>query len=53
MNVITAMGDERLNILLRKEEGINVIGFDIQYQEGIFEILEDRLVNKDLLFREL
>ena len=36
MNVITAMGDEKLNILLRKEEKINVIGFDIQYQEGIF-----------------
>ena len=40
MNVITAMGDEKLNNLLRKEENINVIGFDIQYQEGIFEILE-------------
>ena len=41
MNVVTALGDEKLNILLKKEEGINVIGVDIQYQEGIFEILEE------------
>lgn len=40
MNIITAIGNEKLNILLRKEDNINVIGFDIQYQEGIFEVLE-------------
>lgn len=47
MNIITAMGDERLNILLRKEENFNVIGFDIQYQDAIFEILEE---NKNIDF---
>ena len=47
MNVITAMGEERLNFLLKKEENINVIGFDIQYQDGIFEILEE---NKNIDF---
>lgn len=41
MNVITAIGDENLNNLLRKEENINLIGFDIQYQDGIFEFLEN------------
>ena len=40
MDVVTALGDEKINTLLRKEEGINVIGFDIQYQDGIFELLE-------------
>lgn len=49
MNVITAMGDEKLNILLRKEENINVIGYDVQYQEGIFEILEKNKINIDYL----
>ena len=47
MNVVTALGDEKLNILLKKEEDINVIGFDIQYQDGIFEILEK---NKNIEF---
>ena len=41
MNVITAIGNEKINNLLRKEEDINLIGFDIQYQDGIFEFLEN------------
>ena len=43
MNVVTALGDEKINNLLKKEVDINVIGFDIQYQEGIFEILEKNI----------
>ena len=38
--VITAVGNKILNEMLKKEEEIEVIGKDIQYQEGIFEILE-------------
>ena len=38
--IITAIGDENLNIFLKKQNNVEVIGNDIQYQEGIFEILE-------------
>ena len=43
MNVITAIGDEKINNELKKEKNIKVIGVDIQYQEGIFEMLEKKL----------
>lgn len=42
MNIITAIGNPILNDKLRKMEGINIIGKDIQYQEGIIESLELR-----------
>ena len=38
--IITAIGNPILNEYLKKEEDITVIGNDIQYQEGIFELLE-------------
>ena len=38
--VITAIGNPILNIKLNKKKELIVIGNDIQYQEGIFEILE-------------
>ena len=38
--VITAIGNPILNIKLNQEKELIVIGNDIQYQEGIFEILE-------------
>ena len=38
--IITAIGNPILNEKLKLEENIKVIGNDIQYQEGIFEILE-------------
>lgn len=38
--IITAIGNPILNEYLKKEEDIIVIGNDIQYQDGIFEILE-------------
>lgn len=43
-NVITALGDQKLNIELKKND-INVIFNDIQYKEGILEYLER---NKDI-----
>lgn len=38
--IITAVGNPILNEKIKIEENIEVIGNDIQYQEGIFEILE-------------
>ena len=40
INVITAMGNPYLNENLKKDNEIKIILNDIQYQEGIFEILE-------------
>ena len=40
MKIITALGNQKINEELKKDSFYNVIGVDIQYQEGIFEILE-------------
>lgn len=45
MKVITAIGNSILNEKLKNKTDINVVGKDIQYQEGILEVLED---NKDI-----
>ena len=42
MNLITAIGNPNLNEKLKNKKTINVIGKDIQYQEGILEVLEER-----------
>ena len=42
MNVITAIGNPIINEKLKNVEDVNVIGKDIQYQEGILEILDSR-----------
>lgn len=42
MKVITAIGNPQINERLKKECKFEVIGRDIQYQEGIIEILEER-----------
>ena len=42
MNVITAIGNPIINEKLKNVENVNVIGKDIQYQEGILEILDSR-----------
>lgn len=42
MKILTAIGNEELNERLKEEEEIEVIGKDIQYQEGILEMLEER-----------
>ena len=39
-NIITAIGNERLNEELKKENNIKIINKDIQYREGVLEILE-------------
>ena len=45
--ILTAIGNEYLNYELKKEENIEIIFNDIQYKEGIIEILEK---NQDLDF---
>ena len=40
IKILTAIGNPILNNELKKIEDIEVINNDIQYQEGIFEILE-------------
>ena len=52
--IVTALGNPLLNNKMLEEKEINVIGKDIQYQEGIFEILEkenkiDYLILSELL----
>ncbi len=42
MKVLTAIGKPDINERLKKEYKYEVIGRDIQYQEGILEILEER-----------
>jgi len=39
-NIITAIGNERLNEELKSKENIKILNKDIQYREGILEILE-------------
>lgn len=39
-SIITAVGNEELNNILKNQEGIKVEASDIQYQEGIIEALE-------------
>ena len=38
--IITALGNENINNELKKEKDIEIILNDIQYKEGILEILE-------------
>ena len=40
-NIITAIGNERLNEELKKENNIKILNKDIQYREGVLEILEE------------
>jgi len=42
MKAITAIGIPEINEKLKNRDGYEVIGKDIQYQEGILEILEER-----------
>lgn len=43
MKIITALGNPKTNEKLKKEKRFEVIGNDIQYKEGIIEILEKNL----------
>ena len=38
--ILTAIGNPILNVSLKKENEIEVMSEDIQYQDGIFEFLE-------------
>ena len=40
-NVITALGNPYLNEILNEKENLKIIEKDIQYQDGIFEVLEN------------
>lgn len=54
MNVLTATGNPILNEKLKELDEVIVVGKDIQYQEGVIEILEENLdidcliINKEL-----
>ena len=39
--IITAIGDEYINKELKKEENLKIILIDIQYREGVIEVLEE------------
>ena len=41
-NIITAIGNERLNEELKNENNIRILNKDIQYREGVLEILESK-----------
>lgn len=43
--VITAIGNPRINEMLKTENEIDIIGNDIQYKEAIFEMLEKNKVD--------
>ena len=45
MKIITAIGNPEINEELNKDDFYEVIGVDIQYQDGVFEILE---LNKNI-----
>lgn len=53
--IVTAIGSQNLNENLKTQNGIEIIGKDIQYEEGIFEILEKEkdidflILNKEII----
>jgi len=51
--IITAIGNPMINNELKKEQELNVINNDIQYQDGIFEILEIKKEIDFLILNEL
>lgn len=51
--VVTAMGKPELHEQLKKEKEIKIIGNDIQYQEGIFEIIEKEKYIHTIIISEL
>lgn len=51
--IITAMGSQNLNDELKKEENFEIITRDIQYQDGVIEILEQKKDIDFLIISEL
>ena len=52
-NVVTALNSPILNNKMKEEQNINVISKDIIYQEGIFELLENRKDIEYLVLSEI
>lgn len=50
--IITAIGEPKLNEELKKYEILNVVTSDIQYKEGILEVLENESNIEYLIFNE-
>lgn len=50
--IITAIGEPKLNEELKKYEILNVVTSDIQYKEGILEVLENESDIEYLIFNE-
>lgn len=50
--IITAIGEPKLNEELKKYEILNVVTSDIQYKEGILEVLENENDIEYLIFNE-
>ena len=42
MKILTAIGDPYINSILANKEEVQLVGKDIQYQEGILEIMEEK-----------
>ena len=53
IKIVTALGNPQINELLRKEKELEIIAPDIQYQEGIFEILNENKNIEKILISEL
>ena len=58
MNIITALNNPNLKKKLKEKTSFNIIGNDIQYQEGILEMLQkneeiDLIIISELLPGEI
>ena len=50
--IVTAIGNKNINLKLKQEEKIEVIGEDIQYEDGILELLEKEININFLIISE-
>ena len=50
--IVTAIGNKNVNLKLKQEEKIEVIGEDIQYEDGILELLEKEININFLIISE-
>ena len=53
MNIITALNNPNINKKLKQEKDFNIIGNDIQYQEGILEMLQQNNKIELIIISEL
>lgn len=53
IKIVTALANPQINELLKKEKELEIIAPDIQYQEGIFEILNENKNIEKILISEL